>query len=116
MEGGGAENLCSRTRRRGRDGILPATDSRVPFCRQSKTIYEEIEPKLMEKNEISPLLELELVAPTIEWQPDLGEASSGDGVRDAFNSWIKGFLSVGTLMKRLDMTKWIFLYRNYVHL
>ena len=81
-----------------------------------KTIYEEIEPKLMEKNEISPLLELELVAPTIEWQPDLGEASSGDGVRDAFNSWIKGFLSVGTLMKRLDMTKWIFLYCNYVHL
>ena len=59
----------------------------------------------MEKNEISPLLEieLELVAPTIEWQPDLGEASSGDGVRDAFNSWIKGFLSVGTLMKRLDI-------------
>eukprot|EP00899_Mesostigma_viride_P009330 jgi/Mesvir1/18399/Mv14277-RA.1 len=66
-------------------------------------LYDQIEPETMIRNETSPLLEirLELVAPDIVWNPDLG-ATKG-GVRDVLNQWLKGFMLIGTLMKRLDI-------------
>lgn len=64
-------------------------------------LHDQIDPEIVAKNETSPLLEikLELVAPKIVWQPDLGD----DGVRRMFNRWLNCFMSIGTLMKRLDI-------------
>ncbi|CAD7696266.1 unnamed protein product [Ostreobium quekettii] len=77
------------------DGFAAAIIATVRYLR------DQIDPDLMAKNETSPLLEikLELVAPDILWQPDLGD----DGVRRMFNTWLNGFMSIGTLMKRLDI-------------
>ena len=68
-------------------------------------LFTQIDPDTMAKNETAPLLEvnLELETPDIVWKPEIGQDSGGGGVRDMFNSWIKGFLHIGTLMKRLDI-------------
>lgn len=68
-------------------------------------LFQQIDPETMAKNETPPLIEvgLELIAPEIAWQPEIGQDGQGGGVRDMFNSWIKGFLHIGTLMKRLDI-------------
>ena len=81
------------------DGFCQAILTSVTF------MYQQIDPETMAKNETPPLLEvsLELVAPDIVWQPEIGQDGNGTGVRDLFNSWIKGFLHIGTLMKRLDI-------------
>ena len=46
-----------------------------------------MDPELIAKNETVPLLQinLELVAPDIQWQPEIGQLSDGSGVRDQFN-------------------------------
>lgn len=68
-------------------------------------LFQQIDPETMAKAETPPLIEvgLELIAPEIAWQPEIGQDGQGGGVRDMFNSWIKGFLHIGTLMKRLDI-------------
>jgi len=65
-------------------------------------LKSQIDPEVMAKNEIAPLIEieLELLVPDIVWKPDLGQLKGG--VQSTFDSWIKGFLEVGTLTKRLD--------------
>ena len=67
-------------------------------------LHEQLDPELIAKNETGPLVEIqmELVLPDIAWKPELG-CSGGDGVRDMFNSWLRKFLDIGGLMKRLDI-------------
>eukprot|EP00232_Nephroselmis_pyriformis_P019075 CAMPEP_0182900652 /NCGR_PEP_ID=MMETSP0034_2-20130328/28990_1 /TAXON_ID=156128 /ORGANISM="Nephroselmis pyriformis, Strain CCMP717" /LENGTH=4527 /DNA_ID=CAMNT_0025034901 /DNA_START=131 /DNA_END=13711 /DNA_ORIENTATION=+ len=67
-------------------------------------LHDQVDPDVMAKNETAPLLEieLELVAPDILWKPDVGLSGRGTGVRDMFNGWLKGFLNIGTLLKRID--------------
>lgn len=36
------------------------------------------------------------------WSPELLKNAAGGGVRDMVESWIKGMLDVGTLIRRLD--------------
>lgn len=61
----------------------------------------------MAKGEISPLLEiqLELEAPETVWVPELGAGVAGrnGSVRNMFNLWLKSFLDIATLIKRLDI-------------
>ena len=68
-------------------------------------LHAQVDPAVMEKNETVPLLtiELELLTPDIVFQPDIGESAGGTGIRDIFNSWLKGMLDIGSLMKRLDI-------------
>lgn len=81
------------------DGFCQAILASVNF------LFQQIDPEAMAKAETPPLIEvgLELIAPEIAWQPEIGQDGQGGGVRDMFNSWIKGFLHIGTLMKRLDI-------------
>ena len=67
-------------------------------------LHKQIDAGAHTKGAEGPLLEisLELAAPNIVWRPDVGESGSGGGVRDMFNSWLKDFLNVGSLLKRLD--------------
>ncbi|KAK9808985.1 hypothetical protein WJX72_007373 [[Myrmecia] bisecta] len=67
-------------------------------------LFQQIDPESMVKNEIAPLLEigLELAAPDIVWNPELGANTANTGVRDMFNAWLKSFLDIATLIKRLD--------------
>eukprot|EP00951_Prasinocladus_malaysianus_P003015 scaffold21499_cov40-Prasinocladus_malaysianus.AAC.1 len=67
-------------------------------------LHQQLDPESIAKNELGPLVEiqLELVAPEIAWKPELA-CAGGDGVRDMFNSWLKSFLDIGGLMKRLDI-------------
>ena len=64
----------------------------------------QIEPESMAKHEVAPLLEvqLELVVPDIVWLPELSSDASARGVRDMLNTWLKSFLDIATLIKRLD--------------
>ena len=68
-------------------------------------LTEQVDPERMSVNEAVPLVEvsLELVAPEIQWSPEVGPSAAGDGVRDHFNGWVSGFQNIGTLMKRLDI-------------
>eukprot|EP00891_Asterochloris_glomerata_P002883 jgi/Astpho2/2883/Aster-01037 len=67
-------------------------------------LYSQIEPESMAKHEVAPLLEvqLELVVPDIVWLPELSSDASARGVRDMLNTWLKSFLDIATLIKRLD--------------
>ena len=67
-------------------------------------LRNQIDPSADPDYTYGPLLEvsLELVAPDIVWIPEIGESSSGTGVRDKFNGWLKDFLNVGSLLKRMD--------------
>ena len=71
-------------------------------CLESFTL--QIEPESMAKHEVAPLLEvqLELVVPDIVWLPELSSDASARGVRDMLNTWLKSFLDIATLIKRLD--------------
>ena len=68
-------------------------------------LTEQVDPERASANEAAPLVEvrLELVAPEIQWSPEVGPSAAGDGVRDHFNGWVSGFQNIGTLMKRLDI-------------
>eukprot|EP00898_Chlorokybus_atmophyticus_P007698 jgi/Chlat1/792/Chrsp104S01257 len=71
----------------------------------SRYLFEQLDPDTITRNEGSPLLEvrLELVAPEILWHPDIGESgASGGGIRDLVNAWLKGFIAIGALTRRLD--------------
>ena len=65
----------------------------------------QLDPVAMAKSELGPLLEvqLDLVASEIVWKPELGSSGIDAGVRGMFNSWIKRFMDIGCLMKRLDI-------------
>lgn len=79
-----------------------------------KAVAASVDPEQLAKHETPPLLEvaLELVAPDIVWQPEIGTTNTGEsgeggphnhaGVRDAFDSWIAGFMAVGKLVARVD--------------
>ena len=73
----------------------------------TKYLMDQVDPETITMNETAPLIEvsLELVAPDIQWRPEIG--NSGDqknpGTREYFNKWIAGFTNIGTLMKRLDI-------------
>jgi dynein heavy chain len=69
-----------------------------------KTLALNIDPDHLVRNETPPLLEvaLELAAPDLVWQPEIGAASGGGGVRDMFENWIAGFLYIGKLVMRID--------------
>ncbi|KAK3254170.1 Dynein beta chain, flagellar outer arm [Cymbomonas tetramitiformis] len=72
-----------------------------------KYVETQIDPDIMAKNETQPLLEisLELVAPEVVWVPDIGLATGGTGIRDMFNGWVKSFVNIGNLVKRLDISE-----------
>lgn len=69
-----------------------------------KTLAAQIDPEQLAHNETPPLLEitLELAAPDIVWQPELGASGGANGVRDMFDSWVAGFMHIGTLVPRVD--------------
>ncbi|CAG9462750.1 unnamed protein product [Pedinophyceae sp. YPF-701] len=76
-----------------------------------EAMLKHIDPDSIRENDLGPLLEvqLELRAPDIVWVPEIaskGAAVYDDdedrGLRDHLHSWVKAFLEVGTLMKRLD--------------
>ena len=69
-----------------------------------KAVSAAIDPDQMQRNESPPLLEvaLELAAPELIWQPEIGSSPSGNGVRDMLEGWISGFLAIGKLVMRLD--------------
>ena len=69
-----------------------------------RAVSVNIDPDHIARNETPPLLEvaLELAAPDLIWQPEVGTAPNGSGVRDMFESWITGFLAIGKLVMRLD--------------
>ena len=95
------------------DGLSKAVLASIAY------LHEQVDDELMAQNETAPLLEiqLELVAPDILWQPEVSVSSAGNGVRDIFCSWIKGFMHVGALMKRLDIADGSYLKEleeNYV--
>lgn len=70
-------------------------------------LRNQVDPVVIAKHETAPLLEisLELQAKTIAWVPEVGVSADGDGVRDQFNSWVCSFVSIGTLVKRLDVSE-----------
>jgi hypothetical protein len=47
-------------------------------------------------------VQLELVAAKPVWSPELQKNSSSTGVRDMVESWLKGMVEIGTLIKRLE--------------
>ena len=51
------------------------------------------------------LLEIEmgLVTPDIVWIPELGSSNTSASVRDMFNKWIRSYLEIARLVKRLDI-------------
>eukprot|EP00854_Cymbomonas_tetramitiformis_P010885 gene10885-12880_t len=83
------------------DGFSAAINSTLNY------LETQIDPEMMAKNETQPLLEisLELVAPEVVWVPEIGLAAGGAGVRDMFNGWVKSFVSIGNLMKRIDISE-----------
>lgn len=67
-------------------------------------LHGQVDPKNIATQEIPPLIEiaLELVAPEIVWVPEIREGGSGNGIRVLFVSFLKGFMNVAPLVKRLD--------------
>lgn len=67
-------------------------------------LLASIDPAQLAAVEGPPLLEiqLELVAPDIIWRPELTEGTGDVGVRDMVQRWLKSFMEVGGLVKRLD--------------
>lgn len=66
-----------------------------------------MDPECISKTpDSAPLMEisLELAAPDVIWKPDLVEGNDGNiGLRDMVKGWLKSFLDIGLLMKRLDI-------------
>jgi len=81
----------------------------VPYCTRPShgatlSTLLQVDPATIAKNDTAPMLEvqLELVAAELVWSPDLLKNSAGTGVRDMVESWLRGMLEAGTLLKRLD--------------
>jgi hypothetical protein len=53
----------------------------------------------------APLMEiqLELVANEVVWKPELTEGKVATSVREMCRKWLKSFVEIGQLMKRLDV-------------
>ena len=64
----------------------------------------QVDPASIAKNDTVPMLEvqLELVASEPAWAPELLKSSAGTGVRDMVESWLRGMLEAGALIRRLD--------------
>ena len=65
----------------------------------------QVDPESISKLDKVPLLEIEmgLVTPDIVWIPELGSSNTSSSVRDMFNKWIRSYLEVARLVKRLDI-------------
>jgi len=84
---------------RAQNGLVAAVMSSL------KTLAAQVDPDTLTRHETPPLLEiaLELAAPDIVWQPEIGASTLGTaGVRDVFDSWVDGFLRIGSLVARVD--------------
>ena len=81
-----------------KNGLVQAVTASV------KQLSASIDPDALAKSEGPPLLEigLELAAPEVVWQPELGSSPAKGGVRDMFDAWIAGFLHIGTLVPQVD--------------
>lgn len=64
-----------------------------------------MDPESISKLDKVPLLEIEmgLVTPDIVWIPELGSSNTSSSVRDMFNKWIRSYLEIARLVKRLDI-------------
>ena len=65
----------------------------------------QVDPELIAKHDKVSLLEIEmgLVTPDIVWIPELGSSNTSASVRDMFNKWIRSYLEIARLVKRLDI-------------
>ncbi len=93
-----AERRARTRASRAQNGLVAAIMASV------KTLTAQIDPDHLQRNETPPLLEvaLELAVPNLVWQPEVGCAPNGSGVRDMFEGWIAGFMHIGKLVMRLD--------------
>lgn len=76
-------------------------------CRRRRYLLNQMDAEAIAKApDASPLMEisLELAEPNVVWFPELAEGSDGNiGIRDMVKGWLKSFLDIGLLMKRLDI-------------
>ena len=65
----------------------------------------QVDPEMISKLDKVCLLEIEmgLVTPDIIWIPELGSSNTSASVRDMFNKWIRSYLEIARLVKRLDI-------------
>ncbi|KAK9866454.1 hypothetical protein WJX84_011662 [Apatococcus fuscideae] len=65
----------------------------------------KVDPETIFKLDKVSLLEIEmgLVTPDIVWIPELGSSNTSSSVRDMFNKWIRSYLEIARLVKRLDI-------------
>eukprot|EP00163_Fabomonas_tropica_P009916 TRINITY_DN1985_c0_g1_i1.p1 TRINITY_DN1985_c0_g1~~TRINITY_DN1985_c0_g1_i1.p1 ORF type:complete len:4225 (-),score=1474.45 TRINITY_DN1985_c0_g1_i1:598-13272(-) len=65
----------------------------------------QVNPEYLSGHDIAPLLELklELVAPDVQFVPDLDESGGRLGVQDLMNEWIFNFFQIGSLFRRIDL-------------
>ncbi len=70
----------------------------------------QVDPELIAKYDKVSLLEIEmgLVTPDIVWIPELGSSNTSASVRDMFNKWIRSYLEIARLVKRLDIGEGVY--------
>ncbi|CAN0161161.1 unnamed protein product [Scytosiphon promiscuus] len=77
--------------------------SRV-ICASLEYLLDQVSPEVIAKKGLLPVIEinLDLVDSEVRFQPQIGFASNGKGIRDVVHSWVGSFFSIATLFKRLD--------------
>lgn len=68
-------------------------------------LLNQLDPEVLARTEGAPLMEiqLELVASEIVWKPELTEGKVATSVRDMVGKWLRSFVEIGRLLKRLDI-------------
>eukprot|EP00903_Cladosiphon_okamuranus_P006208 g6103.t2 len=77
--------------------------SRV-ICSSLGYLLDQVSPDVIAKKGLLPVIEinLDLVDNEVRFQPQIGFASNGKGIRDVVHNWVGSFFSIATLFKRLD--------------
>lgn len=75
-----------------------------PYYHTLRHAAPQVDPACIAKNDAAPMMEvqLELAASQLVWSPELATNSSGTGVRNMLDAWLRGMLEAGTLLRRLD--------------
>ena len=81
------------------------SDQRAVKSRLDWICCHQVDPEIISRLDKVSLLEIEmgLITPDIVWIPELGSSNTSSSVRDMFNKWIRSYLEIARLVKRLDI-------------
>ena len=80
-------------------------DGLVTACvRSAKYLQNQIDKEEILAQELAPLLEIamRLTNQTVQFEPPMGRAANGRGIRDIVGDWLGSMVNISTLVMRVD--------------